>query len=137
MKITARMMPAIVLGLLMILAGGLAPVKAGNTDATAMMYYADWCGPCQMLKPQLEEAVATYEAANVQVMYLDFTTMDFENIMIQADKADSIGMADQVTLTNVTTGYAVIVIDGVVRGRISAGMDVDLIHMMFDSALAQ
>lgn len=114
-----------------------APAGASDAEATAMMYYADWCGPCQMLKPKLEEAVATYEKGDVEVMYLDFTSMDFENIAVQAEKADSIGMADKVPLTGIRTGYAEIVVDGEVRGRISAGMGVDLIHMMFDNALAK
>ncbi|MGV6801622.1 MAG: thioredoxin domain-containing protein [bacterium] len=110
--------------------------SAFASDATAMMYYADWCGPCQVLKPKLESAKASYTDATIDIMYLDFTSMDWDNIFKQAEKADSIGMADQVDLTNIRTGYALIVVDGQVLGRISAGMDEDMIHLMFDAALA-
>lgn len=110
--------------------------NAFAAEATAMMYYADWCGPCQMLRPKLVEAVKSYDG-DVEVMYLDFTSMDFDNIMKQAEKADSIGMADKVDLTNIRTGYALVVVDGEVRGRISAGMDVETIRMVIDGALAR
>lgn len=111
--------------------------SAQAADATAMMFYADWCGPCQILKPALEQAVETYEGGEIEILYLDFTSMDFENVFAQAERADKIGAADEVNLAGIRTGYALIIIDGETKGRVSAGMDAATIKMMFDAALAR
>ncbi|MCI5047291.1 MAG: thioredoxin family protein [Aquisalinus sp.] len=108
---------------------------ARAADATAMVYWAEWCSACKILDPVLEEAVNTYDKAEMDIVRLDYTNMTYESLLVEAEKAEALGVADKVALNDVKTGYAVIVVDGELKGRVSAGMSVDLMHQVFDAAL--
>ncbi len=108
---------------------------ARAADATAMVYWAEWCSACKILDPVLEEAVNTYDKAEMNIVRLDYTNMTYESLLVEAEKAEALGIADKVALNDVKTGYAVIVVDGELKGRVSAGMSVDLMQQVFDAAL--
>ncbi|WP_306250608.1 thioredoxin domain-containing protein [Parvularcula sp. IMCC14364] len=109
--------------------------QARAADATAMVYWAEWCSACKILDPVLEEAVNTYDNGEIDIVRLDYTNMTYESLLVEAQKAEALGVADKVALNDVKTGYAVIVVDGEFRGRVGAGMSVALMHQAFDAAL--
>ena len=46
-------------------------VVAGREQLTIVDCYADWCGPCKMLKPMLERISEDYDVAAVEFVALD------------------------------------------------------------------
>lgn len=56
-----------------------------RTDKLVVVdFYADWCGPCQMLMPQLDEIAATM---NVEIIKVN---VDKEKELVQAYEIKSI-----------------------------------------------
>ncbi|MCI5044155.1 MAG: thioredoxin family protein, partial [Aquisalinus sp.] len=80
---------------------------ARAADATVMVYWAEWCSACKVLDPVLEEAVSSYDKADVDIVRLDYTNMTYESLLVEAEKAEALGVADKVALNDVKTGYAV------------------------------
>ena len=46
----------------------------GRDQLTIVDCYADWCGPCKMLKPMLERISEDYNVAAVEFVALDIDT---------------------------------------------------------------
>ncbi len=108
-----------------------------NVDATIVEFYADWCTSCKILDPQLELALATFTEAKIELVRLDFTKRDWDSVVAQAAIAKKYGIEEEVSLDHIKTGFALIVVDKEVRGRISAGMDAQMIQSSLRAALSQ
>ncbi len=106
-------------------------------DITAVYFYADWCTSCKIIGPQLEKAVEEFDQAEAEIVTLDFTKMDMASVMAQAEIAEQYGVGDVVMIDKVKTGFALIVVDKEIRGKISAGMDSQMIKDAFRAALAE
>jgi thiol-disulfide isomerase/thioredoxin len=116
-------------------AAAFTPAHAA--DISAVYFYADWCTSCKIIGPQLEKAVEEFDEAEVEIVTLDFTKMDMESVMAQAEIAAEYGVGDVVMIDKVKTGFALIVVDKEIRGKISAGMDAEMIKDAFRAALAE
>jgi thiol-disulfide isomerase/thioredoxin len=104
-------------------------------DVVVMFSYADWCGPCQILKPKLESVVDGLPAGAAEIRYLDFTEVSAENLERQFDRAAPLIAEDFFRDGYLATGFAIVVADGAEAGRLSAGMTEDDIAMTIRGAL--
>ena len=105
-------------------------------EVTAMVSYADWCGPCQILQPKLHSAASEFDDGDVEIVYIDFTDMSAENFLAQIDRASPL-TADDFLVNGefLKTGFAYVLVDGDVVGEVSAGMSTDDIVDIFQNAL--
>lgn len=74
-------------------------------------FYADWCGPCKMLSPVLEEfskenkdiEVVKVNVDNFQDLAMEYKVMTIPNLIVFKDgeiKNNSVGFIDKDTLEN-------------------------------------
>lgn len=107
-------------------------------ELTVYISYADWCGPCQVLMPKLRAAAARFNAGEVELVTLDFTEMTAENLDRQFARAGPLSPEDFMEGGRfLKTGFAYLVLDGKIDGRVSAGMALEDIVTSFRSALAR
>ena len=59
--------------------------KAVVTKTKAVLIYADWCGSCKILDPQIEKARAMGHIPGLEFVVLDYTTKDDANFYAQAE----------------------------------------------------
>ncbi len=83
--------------------------KAVVTKTKAVLIYADWCGSCKILDPQIEKARAMGHIPGLEFVVLDYTTKDDANFYAQAETA-GVGQAVRTYLDGtVKTGQLVLV----------------------------
>ena len=58
--------------------------KIKGATVLVVKYYADWCGPCQMMKPVMEEVAAKISKANSEV---EFAELNIDEARTGADEA--------------------------------------------------
>ncbi len=100
---------------------GVQPASAA-TPVTAMVSYADWCGPCQVLTPKLEEAADAVDVAFI--VYLDFTDLSAGNLDRQFERARPLSPDDFMEDRFIKTGFAHVLADGELADTITATMTV-------------
>lgn len=67
--------------------------QVAAAEIKALVSYADWCGPCQILQPKLHGAASEF-GDNITIQYLDFTDMSAENLYRQFTDAAPLQPAD-------------------------------------------
>ena len=92
---------------------------------TIMFSYADWCAPCQILRPKLEAALETVDRTDIEVIYLDFTELTADNFDEQFSRATPLAPEDFILGQFVKTGFAYVVIDGGIAGELRSDMSID------------
>lgn len=110
------------------------PVSAA-AQITAMVSYADWCGPCQILQPKLHSAASEFAEDDIEIIYIDFTELDAENILEQVLRADPLPAEAFFDGDFLKTGFAYILADGDIVAEVSAGMSTEQISEIFEAAL--
>ena len=100
---------------------------------TVMVSYADWCGPCQVLAPKLDEAEARYDG-DLETVYIDFTDLSEENIERQLDRAAPLRAEEFFDGGYLATGFALVLAGGAVVDQITAQMSVDEILAAYRAA---
>jgi len=105
-------------------------------EVTAMVSYADWCGPCQVLQPKLHSAASEFDDGDIEITYIDFTDMSAENLLEQIDRAAPL-TADDFFINGefLKTGFAYILVDGSIVGEVSSGFSTEEIVEVFGDAL--
>lgn len=105
-----------------ILAAATILIANAHASVTVMFSYADWCAPCQILRPKLEAALDRLDDDDIEVIYLDFTETSVENFDAQFAKTPPLS-PEFFTIGNfVKTGFAY-VLDG---GEIIAELRVEM-----------
>jgi thiol-disulfide isomerase/thioredoxin len=119
-------------------AAGAMLTNALAAELTVYISYADWCGPCQVLMPKLYAAADRFSASEVELVTLDFTEMTADNLDRQFERAGPLSPDDFMEDGRfLKTGFAYLVVEGTVEGRVSAGMALEDIITSFRSALAR
>lgn len=78
-------------------------IKEVQNGKVLVDFYADWCGPCQMLGKELEE----YEKSNKNIKVLKVNTDKFEQLAINfgITSIPHVVLFESGKIKNVKTGY--------------------------------
>jgi thioredoxin 1 len=85
-------------------------------DVVLVDFYADWCGPCQMMEPTIESIAADSEAAvlkvdvdRFQALAAQYGVQGIPTLLVFAEGEQAerlVGMKTDEQLTSVIEGYA-------------------------------
>lgn len=105
-----------------------------ETKAKVALFYADWCGACQVLDPKVEAVKADYMAKGVEFVKLDFTDKSKKDVAWPT--ADEHGLSNVYAKYKKKTGFAIITdANGEKIGKIRMGDSDKVIRAKLDKAV--
>lgn len=118
-------------------AAGTAPVKAGQPRVYGVLFYADWCPKCKVLKPELERARLEDQLDDEDVLFVRLDLTD-ETTSHQAQlMANALGLEDYYVENEGRTGFMLLIdpTSGQAIDRLTKSMSAEEISQRIDSAL--
>ncbi len=95
-----------VMGLLAFMSFGVASANSDH-DLYVVMFEADWCGPCKVVKPRLNQALQNLGDSSIEYVTIDITTPGASEI--SAHKAFDREIVPQYNSWMGVTGFAAII----------------------------
>ena len=115
--------------------GDMKPMAAESSKPTVAVFYADWCGSCKILEPNMMKAMEMLDDKNaLNVVKFDLTD--------DTTKAKSAAMAGENGLTDLfqahapKTGFAALVKDGKAAVKITKADSVEVIKAKLETFIA-
>jgi thiol-disulfide isomerase/thioredoxin len=118
-------------------AAGKAPARAGEPRVYGVLFYADWCPKCKVLKPELERARLEDQLDNEDVLFVRLDLTD-ETTSHQAQlMANALGLEDFYVENEGRTGFMLLIdpTSGQAIDRLTKSLSAEEISARIDSAL--
>ncbi len=128
---------------LMLVFLGFAPLTAQAASGTPKLYgilfYADWCGSCKILDPQIEKARGKADLDNEDVLFVRLDLTDAATRHQASLLASALGIGEFYDANAGKTGFMLLAdpATGAELGRLNKDMDSGQITVAITDALAK
>tara|TARA_B100002019_G_scaffold242715_2_gene219106 strand:+ start:42 stop:455 length:414 start_codon:yes stop_codon:yes gene_type:complete len=128
-----RLLTGALLALGLLLTGVVAPAQAQDQQPAAVLFHADWCLNCKLMKPKLAALKADY-GDRIEFLRVDYTTDEGRSAGAALAKARGFS---KLYSENRSTGWVVLLQpDGTESGTLSVTMEDAEMRQALDALLA-
>ena len=98
-----------VLALVMLASPAPATTETQEPEVLGVLFYADWCGSCKVLEPEIEKARGKADLDNEAVLFVRLDLTDATRRHQAAMLASSLGLGESFARNGGATGFMLLV----------------------------